>query len=238
VVSSGVLPDLEIPKITVADGHRMIFPLTKNSHSIEEIKAKASLAPVGRQVVDTSSRLSHQLLFPDDIRVDGDQSAFQNLLSCIQSELGIAPSRAIQVPFVRRGCFFCKHRDHERFVNQVGTMVLQFPSIYEGGELSVWAPDALKKSEPIATGVLQSSTERISYTSFYTDCFHEVKKITGSAAALSQANNTGDRMVAPAAGTAHAHLSSAREREAKLSLMSIGTREPSLFSGSFLTATK
>jgi hypothetical protein len=89
VVSSGVLPDLEIPKITVADGHRMIFPLTKNSHSIEEIKAKASLAPVGRQVVDTSSRLSHQLLFPDDIRVDGDQSAFQNLLSCIQSELGI-----------------------------------------------------------------------------------------------------------------------------------------------------
>lgn len=190
-VSSGHLPKLQIPSIFIGDDnhHRLEFPLTNNPEAIERIKGQGSLATVGLNGVETvqpEARLSHQLLpqqLGGSFKVENlqEQQAFQDLLTRIQSDLGLSGKVEVDLYkflYYETGGFFQKHRDHERLENQVGTLILQLPSIFEGGNLRVWAPDALPEDEPIATAALPSSSNSMSYAAFYTDCCHEVTKLT------------------------------------------------------------
>lgn len=72
------------------------------------------------------------------------------------------------------GCFFQRHRDHERMPQMVGTLVLELPSsTYEGGNLCIWSPD--KDHEPVSFAV--RSECHMSFAAFRSDCFHEVTKL-------------------------------------------------------------
>ncbi|KAL3910218.1 MAG: hypothetical protein SGILL_007780, partial [Bacillariaceae sp.] len=160
-VSSGEVSDLAVPSISILldDGEFVIH---------------------GREVLKLDKRLSHQLL-PSDKCFELDhvglmaQPAFQRMLERIRADLGIqgkieaAPYKFL---FYETGCFFEKHRDHERLTNQVGTLILQLPSLYTGGDLTVFDNSSGKMASTT------TSSQRMSYAAFFTDCFHEVTKLT------------------------------------------------------------
>ena len=79
--------------------------------------------------------------------------------------------------FYEKGSFFKKHRDRERLARQIGTLILQLPSVYEGGELSFWPPG--KDEAPPVISAMDPSSSSMSYAAFYTDCAHKVNELTG-----------------------------------------------------------
>ena len=207
VVSSGDLPNLQVPLILIGVDdilqYELKFPLTDDDvESIEQIKTHGSLATVGHKGVETfrpEKRLSHQVLpisqggrLHVDERSLTEQPAFQDMLDRIQSDLNITgkiEASLYKFLYYENGCFFEKHHDHERLKHQVGTLSLQLPSIFQGGDLRVWAPDSLPGDDPIVdattitTKVLPrsalSNSSVMKYAAFHTDCNHEVKKLTG-----------------------------------------------------------
>ena len=194
VVSSGAVPDLQVPSILIIGGddddnqHPLKFPLV-DDESIQRIKTGGSYAKIGingKRGFDSKKRLTHEVLPVCDggnLKLEGltEQVAFQDLLHRIQSDLKI-PGKVgavlYKLLYYESGCFFQKHRDHERLEHQVGTLILQLPSVFEGGDLRVWAPYSTHKNDdPIDTAILPTSSSSLKYAAFYTDCSHEVTNL-------------------------------------------------------------
>jgi len=180
------LHDLPIPSISIcsrdAGTQPLSFPLTDPA-SIELVKDRGSLAPVGHngmEVVQTDKRLSYQLL-SHQIKVDGlvNQKAFRELLDRIQKDLGVSDvlqAHLYKFLFYEKDCFFQPHRDHERLPNMVGTLVLELPSIYDGGDVRVWPPYSPPGEEPLS--LASGNPHGMSFAAFYADCYHEVTEVT------------------------------------------------------------
>ncbi|OCH89761.1 hypothetical protein OBBRIDRAFT_778099 [Obba rivulosa] len=75
------------------------------------------------------------------------------------------------------GSFFKPHRDTPRSKNMFGSLVLVFPTEYEGGELLLrhegqeWSLDS-------ASALSHAASPCVSYTAFFSDVEHEVKPVT------------------------------------------------------------
>jgi hypothetical protein len=101
------------------------------------------------------------------------------------------------------GCYFRRHRDNERLAGCFGTLVIQLPSSFTGGELTVNYPadpaDLAQQDKSTggeSTKATPSSAMRFSVQGndateemraffFYADYYHEVEEITsGSRLAL------------------------------------------------------
>ena len=71
-------------------------------------------------------------------------------------------------------CYMQRHRDTEKTTNMFGTLVIQLPSNYEGGQLNVYHQG--KEIEFSFSGTAASSN--FYFMAFYADCEHEVKPVT------------------------------------------------------------
>ncbi|KAG4075359.1 hypothetical protein HA402_003150 [Bradysia odoriphaga] len=78
----------------------------------------------------------------------------------------------------KTGSFFKPHRDSEKDAGMFGTVVIQLPSIYEGGKLIVRHNHQMEEVDTSSTTASQNGFS-IFYTAFYCDCVHEVLPITG-----------------------------------------------------------
>ena len=72
------------------------------------------------------------------------------------------------------GGHFDKHRDSEKESGMFGTLVVQLPSIYEGGELCVSHNG--KERKLCFSGM--EGTQGLNFIAFYADCYHEISKVT------------------------------------------------------------
>ena len=181
----GILKDVAVPKVSLVigadtkDNIPLKFPLVDPT-SVSMIKEHGSIAKLsinGREAIDLDLRNSYQLL-PHQIRLEGltNQPAFSSLLTRIQHDLCLRnPLEAYFYKFLlyEVGSFFRKHRDHERLPNTIGTLIIELPSTYSGGDLLVWSHD---DPEPISFST-QSDCE-LGFSAFFVDCPHEVTEVT------------------------------------------------------------
>ena len=196
VATGGLLATLEVPKISIiANGPTPLkFPL--EPASLDLIEEHCTLAPVAinkTEVVQLNVRTTHQLL-PHQISIEGltDQPAFQELLKTIQADWGIhcdndndncyLEAHFYKFLLYKEGCFFRRHRDHERLPQMVGTLVLELPSsttLREGGNLNVWSPESSSEQDPPVASFTTGSTRHVSFAAVRAGCFHEVTELTG-----------------------------------------------------------
>lgn len=77
----------------------------------------------------------------------------------------------------KTGSFFKPHRDSEKEDGMFGTVVIQLPSVYDGGKLIVRHNQKTEEVDFSTTTIPQNGFS-IFYTAFYCDCEHEVLLIT------------------------------------------------------------
>lgn len=75
------------------------------------------------------------------------------------------------------GSFFKPHRDSEKDDGMFGTLVIQLPSRYEGGELVV-QHNGKVESVDFSTKAHSQNEFSVFYTAFYCDCEHEILPVT------------------------------------------------------------
>lgn len=92
-------------------------------------------------------------------------------------------SLALQAPSVRG---FARDRDNERLNGMFATLVLELPSEYEGGQLSVWSPltpnekmtYTFNSRNPSRKRTRSSSKLGLHFAAFYADFYHELSELT------------------------------------------------------------
>lgn len=75
------------------------------------------------------------------------------------------------------GSFFKSHRDSEKENNMFGTLVVQLPSKYKGGQLIV-RHDGKTKTFDFSSSDLVNNSLSTFFSSFYCDCEHEILPVT------------------------------------------------------------
>ncbi len=153
------------------------FPLNKKDMS--RLIKEARLASFGlkeQTIVDTRVRNVWEIS-PNKITTSKKVSEVIKLaLNKIKTNLDIASTTELSIDLhnlliYEPGQFFKNHQDTEKKSGMIGTMVLELPSPYTGGDLSITHGGKTFKSPP------SSNDNKINITAFYSDCFHEVKKV-------------------------------------------------------------
>ena len=72
-----------------------------------------------------------------------------------------------------QGGHFKKHKDTEKQKGMFGSLLVQLPAVYEGGDLVVHHCGSIKRFKHSV-----DSGDQISYTSFFADCDHELEPLT------------------------------------------------------------
>lgn len=78
-----------------------------------------------------------------------------------------------------KGSFFRCHRDKGHKPHVFGALVLQLPSVYQGGFLNIWSPSSPCES-PVTYDMSRNGccTNNLHYAAFYSDCPHNVMELT------------------------------------------------------------
>lgn len=157
-------------------------PLTE--HQANDLIKVSTQAPFGlnhETIVDKRVRDSFQIN-PDQIEIQNpDWNQHLNaLVQRIATQLGCVnknvEAKLYKLLLYQKGGHFLKHRDTEKEKNMFGTLVIQLPSIYEGGTFNVYHKDVIKSYD------FGRSTKKAAYsmhfTAHYADLEHELLEIT------------------------------------------------------------
>ena len=140
-------------------------------------------APFGQgeqTVVNTDVRDTLQL-GPEHFSIDNPEWADQmaSIVNEVQSKLGCSQAtvvaRLYKLLLYKPGGHFKPHQDTEKEPGMFGTLVVQLPSDYDGGE-SIIQHDGRKLTFGFNAAV--GSVYKSFYTSWYADCVHEIKPDT------------------------------------------------------------
>ena len=196
-VSSAVTPPLLHPKITI-DGFsedRLSFPISRQLAESIRDSSVCEKAPFGKgfdTVLDESVRKTWQIdaskvKFHNDNGGESPKSApspwesfLQTTTKSITREMGLSStqlacvkSNLYKMLLYEKGSFFVKHRDSEKEPGMFGTLVIQLPSLYKGGELEIQHGGVKKIIDHSA-----KSQDGFFATAFFADCEHELKPVT------------------------------------------------------------
>ncbi|KAJ9122422.1 hypothetical protein QFC22_001847 [Naganishia vaughanmartiniae] len=173
-------PGLEIEGIG-----RVVLPLI-DEQVAERIIDVCEQAPFGRgreTLVDTSVRNSWQL-DPSKIKLTNPDWAtgIQRAIPIIAKKLGVEGTPLTLHPYkfllYKKGGHFTKHRDTEKEDRMFATMVIQLPSVHQGGQLQVFKDGS---EDPVIHdfGAAAGTAEyRCNYAVHYADAEHAVTPIT------------------------------------------------------------
>lgn len=169
---------LPMPMVQVDGVGPLSFPLLEVQASA--LIAAAELAPYGRgeqTVLDTSVRRVWQI---DEARVHlGGKhwaQSLQRVLNEVARGLGCEDA-AIRAELYKLlvydpGGFFLLHRDSEKAPGMFGTLLIQLPSPYSGGELRI-----RHGSREACIDLSSTDSAELGFAAFYADCQHEVRPV-------------------------------------------------------------
>ena len=167
------MPRLEVKRVgTVA------FPV--QPAQVRALIEVAERAPYGKgpsTVLDTSVRNCWQI-DSAAIRLGGQgwTVAFTTIMEQVSGGLGCPSARLEARPYkllvYEPGGFFTPHRDTEKEVGMVGTLVVALPTEGAGGELVV-----RHKDREQVIDMCVSDPSLLAYAAFYADCTHETRAL-------------------------------------------------------------
>ena len=181
--TGSVLSDAElqsVPNIDINDFG--ILPLPLNKFIYDSIKPFCSQSPYGlgeETLVDISVRNSLQL-DPQQFVIGNKE--FENQVACliegkIKSDLGLKDAtifgKIYKLLIYGPGGKFAEHRDTEKHQGMFGTLIIQLPSVFTGGDLIV----KHKNSSKVYENSSPEKLSRCSYVAHYASCPHELTEV-------------------------------------------------------------
>ena len=189
--TGSVLSDLELhcfPNIEIQDYG--ILPLPINKLIFESIKPICLQSPYGlgeETLVDIAVRNSFQL-DPQQFVIKNEE--FDNQITAliedkIKPNLGLKGTtifgKIYKLLIYQPGGKFAEHRDTEKHQGMFGTLIIQLPSVFIGGDLIV----KHCKSSKVFHNSSPEKSSLCSFVAHYASCPHELKEVTsGYRAAL------------------------------------------------------
>ena len=178
--SSGCLPQLPLPGLFIKDVGDISLPV--QDEEARKIIAVAKKAPYGlgeKTIIDESVRKSWELS-PSEIVIKNQQfdHAVKTVVESVKESLGCV-DKCVQLHLYKlllyeKGGHFKPHRDTEKQKGMFATMIIQLPSLFEGGKLIVRHQGMVR--EVHFDG--EESPYCCKYAAHYSDCEHEVTEIT------------------------------------------------------------
>ncbi|KAL9657156.1 hypothetical protein ABK040_015862 [Willaertia magna] len=176
------LPGLELFNASTFTYQTISLPVTTEEQA-KMIIEQSSRAPFGlgeRTVYDDNVRKTWQLN-PNQFRITNPEwpTLMNSLVSSkVKSGLGIQETKSITYSLYKlllyeEGCHFAFHRDTEKEKGMFGTLVIQLPSKYEGGDVIVQHQQKEHKFSFASEAQFKPA-----FFSFYADCRHQVCPIT------------------------------------------------------------
>lgn len=170
--ASFVFPGLEIAGLG-----EIAFPV--NKLQAEVLIQKAQKTPFGK---------GSETVYDDEVRsgweMNAGQLSFNNpqwlefinkAVENVKPELGLegydVEAHLYKLLIYKEGDFFLEHKDSEKQKGMFGTLIVNLPSRFTGGELAV----RFEGEEVLAD--FSKNTHTIGYTAFYADCDHEVMPV-------------------------------------------------------------
>ena len=189
--TGGLLTDAELPNCPLihVSGYGLLpFPLIKTT--FDSIKPLCKQSPYGmgeETLVDVSVRNSFQL-DPSQFKIKNDLFSTQLdkiIQKKVKSDLGLHGAnicgKIYKLLIYETGGKFDEHKDTEKEDNMFGTLIVQLPSVFTGGNLVV---KHLKSSKTFENSSKGSSTH-CKFVAHYASCPHQLNEVTsGYRAAL------------------------------------------------------
>ncbi len=104
-------------------------------------------------------------------------STLNTIINKVKKDLGLKDytinANLYKLLIYEKGGFFLEHKDSEKEKGMFGTLVVDLPSKFTGGELLI----SFDK-ETVVADFANSNPYAMSFASFYTDCNHKVKEVT------------------------------------------------------------
>ncbi|MDE0105719.1 MAG: 2OG-Fe(II) oxygenase [Bryobacterales bacterium] len=168
-----------MPRMRVDGVGAISFPVPESQ--AQALVGVAEQAPYGRgtrTLVDTSVRKCWQI---DSTQVHLGGPNWKTTLAkmvvrvaegigCSQERLS---ARLYKLLVYEEGGFFVEHRDSEKAVGMVGTLVVSLPAAGEGGELVV-----RHDGRETVVDLCVRYADELAYAAFYSDCRHETRPLT------------------------------------------------------------
>ncbi len=176
---NGFLPDLCLPGLVIENvGHISLPVQDQQAQKIIEVAKKAPYGLGAKTLVDETVRKTWQL-DPNQITIKNEHflTGVENVVSTVKKQLG-CDKKAVQanlykVLLYEKGGHFKAHRDTEKEKGMFATMVVQLPSRFEGGKITVRHASKEKVMEMDG----ERSAYCCKYAAHYSDCEHEVSEI-------------------------------------------------------------
>ena len=182
--TGGLLSDLEmpcVPLIEIKDHGVLSFPF--NMTIFESIKSFCQQSPYGlgeKTLIDTTVRNSLQIE-PKNFEIKNENFS-RNISMLIENKikpaLGLVGARVFgkvyKLLIYQSSGKFEEHRDTEKEDNMFGTLIVQLPSVFTGGDLIV----KHNKSSRVYNNSCPGSSTHCMFVAHYASCLHELKEIT------------------------------------------------------------
>lgn len=170
----------DMPKLTIDDVGDVPYPLSpEQARSIIAIAERAPFGKGTENVVDETVRSVWEV---DATKVHIDESWLDNhlpkIVKCLCNDIDVMFEEYVDAKFYKlliyeEGGHFKQHQDTERGPGMFGTLLVQLPSQYTGGDLVIshngtkWRVSNAEESE------------RFMYcTAFFSDCTHTLEPVT------------------------------------------------------------
>ena len=189
--TGGLLTHAELPNCPLihVNGYGLLpFPLIKTT--VDSIKPLCKQSPYGmgeETLVDITVRNSYQL---DPSQFEIKNNLFSTQLDRIiqkkiKSDLGLEGAnicgKIYKLLIYETGGKFDEHKDTEKEDNMFGTLIVQLPSVFTGGDLVVKHLQSSKTFENSSQG----SSTHCKFVAHYASCPHQLNEVTsGYRAAL------------------------------------------------------
>lgn len=176
---SGFLPDLCLPGLVIESvGHISLPVQDEQAQKIFELAKKAPFGLGDQTLIDEAVRKTWQL-DPNQITIKNELflAGIENVVSSVKKLLGCdkkaVKAKLYKVLLYEKGGHFKAHRDTEKEDGMFATMVLQLPSKFQGGKITVRHAG----NEKVVEMDGERSAYCCKYAAHYSDCEHEVSKI-------------------------------------------------------------
>lgn len=172
--------EFQFPGLEVNGLGEIAYPINEmQAKALIQVAQKAPFGKGGETIVDSTVRSTCE--------IDAKQLSFNGkrwnifldkIINKIKPDLGLEDytisAHLYKMLIYEKGDFFLPHKDSEKEKGMFGTLVINLPSKYTGGELVV----SFEGVEVVADFAEDSGDFKISYAAFYADCDHEIKLLT------------------------------------------------------------